>query len=194
MWLQILWKYHPSSSSSYAVWQMSPNILKLLFKWTLSRLKKKKEKSLVSALTASSLTVHFAQHQRLDSVEFSIRCQIELFSGILVDLEEKNYFLSYFQYWGFFFSILIIKQFTLENLSSGYLQCKDDILNKKALGESNIIRFLPQMCSRNFRIYLFSCRNTRFYVTLLLRYLSPDWTEPHASVSKDIMIQGDGNR
>lgn len=45
------------------------------------------ERSLVFAFTASSLTVHSAQHQRLDGIEFSVRRQVEIFSGILVNLK-----------------------------------------------------------------------------------------------------------
>lgn len=41
--------------------------------------------------------MHFAQHQRLESVEFSVRCQIELFYGVLVDLKEEKYFLNSFR-------------------------------------------------------------------------------------------------
>lgn len=46
-----------------------------------------------------SPTVHFAQHQRLDGVELSIRCQVEFFNVILVDLEEEKYDLIYFGKW-----------------------------------------------------------------------------------------------
>lgn len=43
--------------------------------------------------------MHFAQHQQLDGVELSIRCQVEFFNVILVDLEEEKYDLVHFWKW-----------------------------------------------------------------------------------------------
>lgn len=36
--------------------------------------------------------MHFAQHQRLDGIEFSVRRQVEILRGVLVDLKQAANF------------------------------------------------------------------------------------------------------
>lgn len=80
-----------STSVAPATWQTRPRILQFL-------LDKIKALSSERGFPVSP-TVHFAQHQRLDSVELSIRCQVEFFNVILVDLEEEKYDQIHFWKW-----------------------------------------------------------------------------------------------
>lgn len=40
-------------------------------------------------LKRAPLTLHSAQNERLDAVEFHVRCQVEVVSGVLVNLKDN---------------------------------------------------------------------------------------------------------
>lgn len=74
---------HPgwrTGNSKTAFCRMRSNISVPLFKWALSA---------AVCIKRASLTLHSAQDERFNAVEFHIRCQVEVLSGILVNLQDN---------------------------------------------------------------------------------------------------------
>lgn len=87
-----------------------------------------------------------------------------------------------------------MKHLTLENPSSEYLQCKDEILNKKAHGESKTVISTCEepKCAPETLGFILQLQEhaVLFNSVAEISFSRLYWT----FVSKDIMIQGDGNR